>query len=308
MSGVARTHLGEHLPLIASGKVRELYELSKSTLLFVATDRISAYDVVMENTVDQKGAILTQLSVFWFKILPSKIPELQTHFISAGLPSALKQRLPSALVTQLEPRSMVVKKLEVVPIESIVRGYVTGSAWSSYQKDGSVCGIPLQPGLRESQRLDQPLWTPSTKAEVGGKDENISPEEAANLLGKDLARHIEDLSLEVYKKASAYALERGIIIADTKLEFGLDHSTLPPSIFLVDEVLTPDSSRFWSVEKYEVGRSQESFDKQYLRDWLVHTSKKGENGITMPDAIVADTLDRYKEAYQILVGKKWENQ
>ncbi|KAL9126115.1 MAG: hypothetical protein Q9217_004789 [Psora testacea] len=295
MSGVAHTNLAEHLPLVASGKVREVYELSMSTLLFVATDRISAYDVVMKNTVDQKGAILTQLSEFWFNILQTEIPTLQTHFISSGLPSDLKQRLPSDLAIRLEPRSMVVKKLKVMPIESIVRGYITGSAWSSYRRDGTVCGLALPPGLKESQKLDQAIWTPSTKAGVGSKDENITPEEAVKVVGKDFARQVKDLSLQLYNKASAYTSERGIILADTKFEFGLDESTTPPSVVLIDEVLTPDSSRFWSAEKHEVGRSQDSFDKQYLRDWLVQTSQKGKEGVTMPDTIITNTLDRYKE-------------
>ena len=195
MPVVVQTHLGEHLPLVASGKVREVYELGSSTLLFVATDRISgkssqsihsdndaltsciAYDVIMKNAVDQKGAILTQLSEFWFNMLQSKLETLQTHFISSGLPPDLRQSLPSDLATKLGPRSMVVKRLKVLPIESIVRGYITGSAWCSYQKDGTVCGISLPSGLKESQKLEQSLWTPSTKAEFGGKDENISPEQ-----------------------------------------------------------------------------------------------------------------------------------
>ncbi|KAL9637467.1 MAG: hypothetical protein Q9164_002166 [Protoblastenia rupestris] len=311
MSVVVQTNLGEHLPLVASGKVREVYDLGSSTLLFVATDRISGkstYDVIMKNVVDQKGAILTQLSEFWFNMLQSKLETLQTHFISSGLPPDLRQSLPSDLATKLGPRSMVVKRLKVLPIESIVRGYITGSAWCSYQKDGTVCGISLPSGLKESQRLEQSLWTPSTKAEVGGKDENISPEEAVSIVGRDYAQQIKDLSLQVYEKASEYAAERGIIIADTKFEFGLDESTAPPSVVLIDEVLTPDSSRFWNAKTYAVGKSQDSFDKQYLRDWLVQTSQKGKEGVIMPEEIIANTLDRYKEAYRVLLNKTWDDQ
>ncbi|KAL2057888.1 hypothetical protein ABVK25_001505 [Lepraria finkii] len=306
MASVMQTDLRQYLHLIASGKVREIYELDDSKLLFVATDRISAYDVVMKNAIDQKGAILTQLSEFWFNLLQSKIPELRTHYVSLGLPPMLQERLPPNLVEWLRLRSMVVKRLKVFPIESIVRGYITGSAWISYQKDGTVCSIPLPSGLQESQVLPKPLWTPSTKAELGNKDENISPEEAAKIVGKEYADQIEALSLQIYEKASAYALERGIMIADTKFEFGLDESATPPAVVLIDEVLTPDSSRFWNAASHKIGRGQESYDKQYLRDWLVQNGLKGMQGLEMPTDIVMSTLGRYREAYYVLVGKVWD--
>lgn len=306
MAPVVQTDLQDYLPLVASGKVRELYELDQSNLLFVATDRISAYDVIMKNGIEQKGAILTQLSQFWFKLLQSRIPSLRTHYVSLNISQALQERLPSQMISQVQRRSMVVKRLKVLPIESIVRGYITGSAWSSYQKDGTVCGIALPAGLQESERLQQPLWTPSTKAEIGGKDENISRAEAARIVGQAHADQIENISLEIYEKANAYAAERGIIIADTKFEFGLDESSTPSAVVLIDEVLTPDSSRFWSAEKYEVGRGQDSYDKQYLRDWLVKNDLKAKEKVEMPDDVAANTIDRYREAYRTIVGKGWD--
>ncbi|KAM0801183.1 phosphoribosylaminoimidazolesuccinocarboxamide synthase [Usnea florida] len=306
MAPVMRIDLKKYLPFVASGKVREIYEVDDSTLLFVATDRISAYDVVMMNGIEQKGAILTQLSQFWFNFLQSKIPSLRTHFIPLDVSRALNERLPSEMISQLQPRSMLVKRLKVLPIESIVRGYLTGSAWSSYQKNGTVCGVPLPTGLQESEKLPQPLWTPSTKAEPGEKDENISPAEAARILGQTYADQIEEISLELYKQANAYAADRGIIIADTKFEFGLDESSQPATVVTIDEVLTPDSSRFWSAEKYEVGRGQDSFDKQYLRDWLMENGLKGKENVEMPDDVALKTIDRYKEAYRAIVGKGWD--
>ena len=207
---------------------------------------------------------------------------------------------------------MIVQRLRVFPIESIVRGYITGSAWTSYQKDGTMHGMTLPTGLQESQKLEKPLWTPSTKAELGGKDENISAEEAASIIrqnfpedGTEYAAQIAALSLAIYNQASAYAAERGIIIADTKLEFALDESTSPSSVVLVDEVLTPDSSRFWSAAKYEVGQPQESLDKQFVRDWLAEKGLKGKEGTELPEEIAEKMAERYKEAYEMLVGKKW---
>ncbi|MCJ1276082.1 Bifunctional purine biosynthetic protein ade1 [Puttea exsequens] len=298
------TELDNYLPLVTSGKVREIYELQdKTTLLFVATDRISAYDVIMRNAVDQKGVILTQISKFWFDFLQSKISGLHTHYLSLGLPPDVQGRVPPAIASRLQSRSMVVKRLKVFPIESIVRGYITGSAWNSYQTDGTVCGITLPLGLQESEMLPQPLWTPSTKAEMGGKDENISPAEAAKIVGKEYADQIEALSLQVYETANTYAAECGIIIADTKFEFGLDESATPPNVVLIDEVLTPDSSRFWNAATYEVGRIQDSYDKQYLRDWLLKNRLKGKEGVEMPSDVAINTIERYKEAYHTLTGK-----
>lgn len=307
MAAITKTELP--LSLLASGKVRDVYELPDSdNLLFVATDRVSCFDVVLSNGIPSKGSILTSLSEFWFQLLSTKIPTLQTHFISLGLPAFLQLEIPPSLKPQLQRRSMVVRRLEVLKIESIVRGYITGSAWSSYRKDGTVCGIRLRDGLMESERLEKPLWTPSTKAAAGEKDENISPEEAANLIGKDYALQIENLSLSIYDLASHYARGQGIIIADTKLEFGLDKSTSPPSVVLIDEVLTPDSSRFWSAAKYEVGKPQESLDKQFVRDWLIKEGLKGKEGVELPEHVIEMTGGRYRNAFRMLVGKEWEEE
>ncbi|KAI9719995.1 MAG: hypothetical protein M1812_003120 [Candelaria pacifica] len=304
MSSLRETSLNTHLPLLSTGKVREIYKLPNSQLLFVTTDRISAYDIVLSNSVPQKGAILTQLSEFWFNFLSTKIPTLQTHFLSSGIPPTV---LPPQIQTpSLTHRSMTVKACTVFPIESIVRGYLSGSAWSSYQINNTINNIPLPPNLQESSKLETPLWTPSTKAAPGEKDENISPARAAELIGTEYCNKISALSLQIYETAAAYALDRGIIIADTKFEFALDESVNPPEVVLVDEVLTPDSSRFWSKETYKFGRSQESYDKQPLRDWLVKTGQKGKEGVEMPEDIVNATSKRYQEAYEKLVGKKWD--
>ncbi|KAF2842980.1 SAICAR synthetase [Patellaria atrata CBS 101060] len=292
------------LPLLARGKVRDVYTIDDSTILFVATDRISAYDVIMRNAIPNKGTLLTALSAHWFTILPALIPSLQTHFITLKLPATLRKSLSPNLLSQLTYRSMTVRKLKIFPIEAIVRGYITGSAWSEYQKKGTVHGIQI-PGdkLVESQAFAKPLYTPSTKAEQGEHDENIHPQRAAGIVGEKYAKQIEDLSVEIYTKARDYALARGIIIADTKFEFGLDEET--DTVVLVDEVLTPDSSRFWPADKYEVGRAQESFDKQYIRDYLTREGLKGEEGVVVPEGIVKATSDKYAEAFEKLVGKKW---
>jgi len=200
---------------------------------------------------------------------------------------------------------MQVRKLKVFPLESIVRGYITGSAWAEYKKGGTVHGLSMPEGLRESEKLEKPLWTPSTKAEVGEKDENISPKQAAKIVGQEYADKIAALSLQIYTAARDYATERGIIIADTKFEFGLDESADPPEVVLIDEVLTPDSSRFWNAAKYEVGRSQDSLDKQVLRDWLIKNGLKGKDGVAMPPEVVQRTRDGFVEAYERLTGKKW---
>lgn len=298
------TQVEKHgLKKIASGKVREIYEIDSKTLLFVATDRISAYDVIMKNGVPQKGALLTLLTVHWFDLFSSKIPSLKTHLLGTAIPSSLS--LPSSLASQLQNRSMIVRRLKIFPLESIVRGYITGSAWSEYKKTGTVHGISMPSGLQESEKLEKPLWTPSTKAEVGDKDENISPEKAVEIVGEKYAKKIEQLSLQVYAIARDYAAEHGIIIADTKFEFGLDEET--DEVVLVDEVLTPDSSRFWPANKYELGKTQDSFDKQYLRDWLTNNGLKGKDGVEMPEDVVKETASKYQEAFENLTGKKWEN-
>ncbi|THX04643.1 phosphoribosylaminoimidazole-succinocarboxamidesynthase [Aureobasidium pullulans] len=279
--------------------------LLQETYLFVATDRISAYDVIMKNGVPQKGALLTLMTAHWFNLFKEKIPDLKTHLLSASVPDSVASSLPADVSAQLRLRTMHVRRLKVLPLESIVRGYITGSAWSEYKKTGTVHGIAMPKGLQESQKLEKPLWTPSTKAEVGDKDENISPEEATKIVGEKYAKKIEELSLKVYQIARDYAAERGIIIADTKFEFGLDVDT--DEVILVDEVLTPDSSRFWPADKYELGKSQDSFDKQYLRDWLTKEGLKGKDGVEMTEAVVKETAKKYREAFEMLTGQKWDD-
>ncbi|KIX97381.1 uncharacterized protein Z520_06833 [Fonsecaea multimorphosa CBS 102226] len=292
-----KSDLGDILPLLASGKVRELYDVDSKSLLFVTTDRISAFDVIMKNGVPEKGLVLTLMTVHWFQYLRKQIPDLKTHFISLDLPTII----PKDIAAQLKGRSMLVRKLKVFPLEAIVRGYITGSAWSSYKKTGEVNGKKMPEGLQESQEFPEPIYTPSTKAELGKHDENISTEQAVQIVGEKYAKRIEELSLRIYKAARDYAREKGIIIADTKFEFGLDEET--DEVVLVDEVLTPDSSRFWSKSSYKLGQSQESFDKQPLRDWLTDNGLKNKQGVEMPDDVVQATHARYLEAFKILTGK-----
>ena len=296
------TSLEGTLKLTARGKVRDLYEISPTTLLFVATDRISAYDVILANGIPSKGRILTLLTKQWFTILNQAIPSLRTHFLTLDLPP----QIPENLRPDYQGRSMQVRKLKIFPVEAIVRGYITGSAWAEYQKHGTVHGIDMPEGMQESQKFPEPLFTPSTKAPAGEKDENVHPSKVAELVGsaKHAAR-IEELSLQIFKAAQAYAAERGIIIADTKFEFGLDEET--DEVVLVDEVLTPDSSRFWDQDEYEVGKSQRSFDKQYLRDWLTKEGLKGREGVEIQEDVVKGTLQRYSDVYERLVGSKWED-
>ncbi|XP_014561083.1 hypothetical protein COCVIDRAFT_22787 [Bipolaris victoriae FI3] len=285
------------LPKVASGKVRDLYAIDDDTLLFVASDRISAYDVIMENGIPGKGALLTAMSIYWFNYLPTKVPGLKTHFITNDLPSSIASQ------TDLKDRSMQVRRLQILPIESIVRGYITGSGWSEYTKSGTVNGIKMPEGLIEGQKLPQPLWTPSTKAEVGGKDENISPEKAREMIGNEkIASKVEELSLAIYTAAASRAEEVGIVLADTKFEFGIDEKG---EVVLVDEVLTPDSSRFWPKDTWEqnLGKAQPSFDKQFLRDWLTSNGLKGKEGVEVPADIVEKTAAKYREAYEKLTGK-----
>jgi phosphoribosylaminoimidazole-succinocarboxamide synthase len=296
-----KSDLGGSLPLLASGKVRELYEVDPKTLLFVASDRISAYDVIMENGVPEKGIILTLITVHWFKYLKQRIPGLKTHFISLDVPSSV----PEQYRRQIQNRSMLVRRLKIFPVEAIVRGFITGSAWSSYQKTGMVNGKRMPEGMKESQEFPQPIYTPSTKAELGSHDENISIEQAAEIVGEKYASRIEELSLQIYAAAKEYGKEKGIIIADTKFEFGLDEET--DEVVLVDEVLTPDSSRFWSKTTYEVGKGQDSFDKQYLRNWLTVNGLKGKEGVSMPEEVVQKTSQKYKEAFEILTGQSLED-
>ncbi|KAJ4131688.1 Bifunctional purine biosynthetic protein ade1 [Fusarium equiseti] len=304
---------------IASGKVRDLFELpDKDTLLFVASDRVSAYDAVLKNPIPDKGKILTVLSAHWFKVLTERIPDLRTHFISLDVPEGV-----SAEEAQIiKNRSMVVKKLSVIKIESIVyglppvseaprnvilrtRGYLTGSAYKEYKKNGTVHGITVEPGMEEASKFKQPLWTPSTKADAGEHDENIHPDDAWKEVGdRETADRVKELSLKIYEEASKYAEERGILLADTKFEFAKDGEG---NIYLVDEVLTPDSSRFWPASGYMPGRDQDSFDKQFIRNWLTKEGLKGKEGVELPQDIVQATSDRYRDAFLMLTGKKFED-
>ncbi|KAF2477297.1 SAICAR synthetase [Lindgomyces ingoldianus] len=306
-TALTQVDLDGKLPKLASGKVRDLFSIDEKTLLFVASDRISAYDVVMQNGIPQKGSLLTAMSVYWFEYLKKKIPGLQTHFIDNSLPPSLEASLSPSLAQSLRARSMRVHRLRIFPLESIVRGYITGSAWSEYKKSGTINGINIPAGLVEGQKLETPLWTPSTKAEAGGKDENISPEEARRLIGEDYAKKIENRSLEIYEVAAKRAEEVGIILADTKFEFGVN-SQNQDEVVLVDEILTPDSSRFWSKETWEanLGKPQPSFDKQYLRDWLTKNGLKGQEGVAIPEDVKAKTASKYREAYEKITGSGWK--
>ncbi|KAF8477447.1 hypothetical protein BDZ91DRAFT_709276 [Kalaharituber pfeilii] len=293
---LTQTDLKGVLPLIARGKVRDVYQLNEDSLLFVATDRISAYDCIMNNGIPAKGKLLTALSEHWFSLLSSVCPN---HLISTSVPESI----PEALRPQLEGRSMVVRKLKVFPVEAIVRGYITGSAWAEYKRSGTVHGIKVKEGMVESEAFETPLFTPSTKAEQGKHDENIHPDEVKKLVGEKYAARIAELAIQLYSKALDFASSRGIIIADTKFEFGLDTTT--DEVVLVDEVLTPDSSRFWLASSYEKGRPQDSYDKQYLRNWLTKEGLRGKDGVEMPDDIAVGTKQKYVEVYEMLTGKKW---
>ena len=278
---------------IKEGKVREVYDNGDS-LIIVATDRISAFDVILKNKITNKGAILTQMSKFWFEFTKDVVPN---HMISVNV-----QDMPEFFQKeQFEGKSMMCQKLEMLPIECIVRGYITGSGWASYKENGTVCGIQLPEGLQESEKLPEPIYTPSTKAEIGLHDENISFERSIEVLeaqfpgkGEAYAVKIKDATIALYKKCAAYALSKGIIIADTKFEFGLDKDG---NVVLGDEMLTPDSSRFWAAEDYEPGHSQPSFDKQFARDWL---TAHPDSGWTLPPEVVEKTIRKYVQGYEML--------
>ncbi len=285
----------EQFTPIKEGKVREVYDIGDS-LIIVATDRISAFDVILKNQIRKKGTILTQMSKFWFNFTKDVIPN---HMISVNV-----KDMPEFFQNDdFNGNSMMCRKLEMLPIECIVRGYITGSGWVSYQKDGTICGIKLPEGLKESEKLPEPIYTPSTKAEIGLHDENISYEKSIEILeakfpgkGEEYARKIKDATIALYKKCADYALSKGIIIADTKFEFGLDGDG---NVVLGDEMLTPDSSRFWPLEGYEAGKSQPSFDKQFVRDWL---KANPDSDYLLPDEVVNKTVDKYKEAFALLTG------
>jgi len=283
------------LKVLNKGKVRDIYDLNEN-LLLVVTDRISAFDYVLPSPIPSKGACLTQLSKFWFEYTKDIVPN---HMISTEF-----EDFPEEIQSYkecLEHRSMLVKKTKVVPIECIVRGYISGSAWKSYKKDGTVCGIKLSSDLQESEKFDEPLFTPSTKAETG-HDINISYDKMKELVGSDVSEQIKEYSLKLYTTAAEYARKRGIIIADTKFEFGM----LDNKIILIDEALTPDSSRFWPVDKYQQGRSQASFDKQFVRDYLNTTDwDKNSTPPQLPEKVIKETQRKYQEAYEKITGKKF---
>ena len=283
------------LSLHASGKVRDVYTLDNESLLFVATDRISAFDYVLATGIPQKGRVLTQISLFWFEFLKDIVPN---HLITADVSAYPKPVQKYA--DQLQGRSMQVKRADMFPVECVVRGYISGSAWKEYKGSGKVCGIDLPSGLKESDKLPEPIFTPATKATTG-HDENISFATMSSLVGSDLATKLRDLSLKIYTTAADYARTRGIIIADTKFEFGKTAA----GITLADEVLTPDSSRFWPADKYQPGQTQESFDKQYVRDYLEEIRwNKQPPAPALPAEVARKTSEKYVEAYEQLTGRK----
>jgi len=277
------------------GKVRDMYDLG-DRLLVVATDRISAFDYVLPDEIPQKGRVLNQLSVFWFDLLADTI---ENHLISTDVADLPEQFKPWE--EWLDGRFMLVRRANMFPVECIVRGYLTGSGLKSYQKTGEVCGIKLPEGLVNSSKIPETIFTPSTKAELGEHDENISFEQMVELVGDEAAQDLKDLTLKIYTKAADHAAERGIIIADTKLEFG----TVDGRIILADEVLTPDSSRFWPADTYEVGKEQPSFDKQYVRNWLNANWDRTGNPPHMPEDVIAQTTQKYITAYEMITGRKF---
>ena len=282
------------LPQIGRGKVRDIYSVNDDHLLIVTTDRLSAYDVVLPDGIPGKGRVLTALSNFWFRMMADLVPN---HLTTMKLTDIIDDR---EVARSLESRATIVRRLKPLPIESVVRGYLIGSGWRDYQETGSVCGIELPTGLRQASRLPNTLFTPATKAESGDHDENISFEKVEELIGADLAARVRDLSIAIYERAAAYALERGIIIADTKFEFGLDAEG---RLYLIDEVLTPDSSRFWPSDQYAEGISPPSFDKQFVRDYLDTLDwDKTAPGPELPAEILRRISEKYHEALSILTA------
>lgn len=283
------------LPLLARGKVRDIYGVDDGHLLIVATDRLSAYDVVLPDPVPDKGRVLTEISNFWFHRLADIVPN---HLVDRSLGSVVTD---AGARRALEGRAVVVRRLQPLPIEAVVRGYLIGSGWRDYRSSGTVCGIALPPGLRQADRLPEPVFTPATKAAAGDHDENIAFERVQELVGERMAGAVRDISLAIYQRAAAYALERGIIVADTKFEFGLDDEG---RLFLIDEVLTPDSSRFWPLDRYRPGTSPPSFDKQYVRDYLDTLGwDKTAPGPELPAEVIAVTSEKYREALRLLTGR-----
>ncbi|MEW5893943.1 MAG: phosphoribosylaminoimidazolesuccinocarboxamide synthase [Pseudomonadota bacterium] len=283
----------QSLPLIHRGKVRDIYAIDAERMLIVTTDRLSAFDVVLPTPIPGKGRVLTAVSNFWFDKLKHILPNHLTGDRAEDVVAPAER-------AQVAGRAVVVRRLKALPVEAIVRGYLVGSGWADYQKTGRVCGIALPPGLRQAERLPEPLFTPSTKAAVGEHDENIDFARCEQLLGKDLAAQVRDAALALYKTAAEYALTRGIIIADTKFEFGLDEQG---RLTLIDEALTPDSSRFWPADQYQVGSNPPSFDKQYVRDWLTASGwNKQAPGPALPAEVVQKTAEKYAEALRRLTS------
>ena len=286
----------QNLELIAQGKVRDIYAINEHYLLIVTTDRMSAFDVVLPNPIPGKGEVLTQLSKFWFDQTKDIVPNHLTDDLNIEDIISDKDQL-----AYFKNRSMIVKRLNPLPIEAVVRGYLIGSGWKDYQQTGAVCGIELEKNLQMASKLPKPIYTPATKAEVGEHDENISYEETINLLGEELASQVREIAINIYNFGVSHANERGIIIADTKFEFGLDSDG---ELYLIDEVLTPDSSRFWSIEDYKIGISPPSFDKQYLRDYLETLDwNKSAPGPDLPQDVIENTTDKYRNAYQAIIAE-----
>lgn len=292
MSGLLETKI-ESLPFVHRGKVRDIYAVGEDKLLVVQTDRLSAFDVILDDPIPQKGAILTAMSNFWFKKFDAMMPNHMTDIDPVTVVSEADR-------DQVAGRAIVVKKLKALPIEAIVRGYIIGSGWSDYKKTGAVCGIALPEGLREAQKLPETIFTPSTKADIGDHDENISFEKMEEIIGADLAAQVRDLAVKLYTEAADYAATKGIIIADTKFEFGLDDEG---TVHLIDEILTPDSSRFWPMASYQEGSSPPSFDKQFVRDWLNDQPwDKTAPAPHLPEEIAAKTAEKYAEALRLLTA------
>jgi phosphoribosylaminoimidazole-succinocarboxamide synthase len=294
-SALLSTDLGS-LPLLARGKVRDIYALDAETLVFIASDRISAFDHVLGSGIPDKGRILTQLSLFWFDFLKDLVPN---HLITANTVEFPAQLTP--FVAQLEGRTMIVRRARMFPVECVARGYLSGSGWKDYQAHQAICGIPLPAGLRESDRLPEPIFTPAAKINTGGHDENIGFETVIETIGEEHAVALRELTLAIYRKASDYAATKGVILADTKFEFGL----IDGIITLADEVLTPDSSRYWPVEEYAPGGPTPSFDKQYVRDYLESIGwNKQAPAPALPDDVVARTRAKYLQAFTLLTGRE----
>ena len=286
------------LSLLHKGKVRDIYEVDDKHLLIVTTDRLSAFDVVMNEPIPNKGFVLTQMADFWFR----KLSYVVANHLSAIAPESV---VSENEVAQVKNRAIVARKLKALPIEAIVRGYLSGSGWKDYQKTQTVCGIKLPQGLKESAKLDEPIFTPSSKEVVGQHDENISFEECEARIGKEIATRIKEISIKLYQEASAFAITKGIIIADTKFEFGLDDEN---NLVLIDEILTPDSSRFWPLDQYREGVSQPSFDKQFIRDWLESSGwNKTPPPPSLPLDVITKTSQKYLEAFQKITGQEIKN-